>query len=264
MIQLLLGDNLQIMNDLKDNIFDLIYLDPPFMSQRNYGSFDDRWEKGKDNYLRFMYPRLIEMERVLKPEGSLYLHCDTNASHYLRLILDYIFGMDKFRNEIVWCYAPAGRAPKRSYHRKHDVILYYADRNKGVWNAPYTEMNPKSIPKYNHIDDDGRRWGYIHGKKRYMPKGRPVPDWWDDIPSFQAASKSSERVGYPTQKPLKILERIIKASTNEGDAILDPFCGSGTSLVAAYRLGRNYTGIDCSEEAIAVSKERLENESRKL
>lgn len=265
------------MEKLDHNAIDLIYLDPPFNTGKNRGEFDDKWNIRPDdtdelywlidsthstqmaNYIAFVDKRLREMKRVLKPTGSIYLHCDPTASHYLKILMDSIFTKSKFQNEIIWCYPPGGRAPKRAMHRKHDVILYYADRRQGNWNAPYGKMHPKTLKTFNKIDKDGRKYKVYPGGKQYLDNtpGRPVPDWWDDIPSLGVAVSSKERVGYPTQKPIKLARRIIGMSSNPGDLVLDPFCGSGTTLVAAKKMGRRYLGIDTNLNATKLAEERL-------
>ena len=213
-------------------------------------------------FLSFMAIRLIEMERVLKPTGSIFLHCDQTANAYLRILMDAVFGKDNLRNEIVWCYPPAGRAAKREFHKKHDTILYYGDK-EGAWNPPYGKMNEKTLATYNKIDEEGRSYKVSPGGKRsYLDKqkGRPVPSWWSDIPSFGVATNSPERTEYPTQKPLALYERIIKSTTTRGDIVLDPFAGCATTCVAAERLGRQWVGIDLWDKAHEVVLSRLEKE----
>ena len=214
------------------------------------------------SYLSYMAERLTECQRILKPSGSIYFHCDPTSSHYLKLVMDAIFGADNFRNEIIWCYAPQGRAPKRGFHRKHDVILYYADKDAegGVWNPPYGEMREATRKAYSRVDEYGRRYLEIQGRRSYLDenKGRPVPSWWDDIHSRGTTYSSKEWTGYPTQKPTALLERIINASTNPGDVVLDPFCGCGTTVKAADNLNRKWLGIDISVLAIDIILSRLE------
>ena len=210
-------------------------------------------------YLAYMSIRLMEIERVLKPTGSIYLHCDHAAGHYLKVLMDSIFGEEWFRNEIVWCYAPSGRAPKRGFHRKHDIILYYA-AEEGRWNAPFTEMTEATLRTYNKTDEKtGRRYGVNHGKRTYLDtlKGRPVPSWWVDIPSFGTASNAPERTGYPTQKPKALAERMIKASSNPGDVVLDPFAGCAYVPVVAEGLGRQWIACDISARALTVVKRQF-------
>ena len=180
-------------------------------------------------YLIYMLVRLIEMKRILKDTGSIYYHCDSTLSHYIKNVMDKIFGYDNFRNEIVWCYKWGG-AGKREFARKHDTILWYSASKSWTFNhlemrEPYTTKDP--------------RW---HNHK----EGKILRDIWDDIPIINTVAK--ERVGYPTQKPLKLLERIIQASSNEGDVILDPFCGCATTCVAAERLKRKWIGIDIAKQ----------------
>lgn len=201
-------------------------------------------------YLIYMGARLFEMKRILKPSGSIYLHCDWTMAHYLRLAMDCIFGRGNFRNEIIWCYPPTGNPPKFGLPRKHDTILFYGKSIAGVWHQPYGEMTAATLRAYSAIDKDGRRYSKAHGGKTYLDevKGRAFPDWWTDI-GAGSHMPHAERTEYPTQKPLKLLERIINASSNEGDFVLDPFCGCATAMLAAEKLGRNWAGIDCSDDA---------------
>lgn len=213
---------------------------------------------GTMSYLVMMSMRLLELQRVMKPEASLYLHCDPTESHSLKLMLDTIFGRAWFRNEIVWCYPPAGRAPKRGFHRKHDVILYYADRETGVWNSPYGEMSAATRAAYSSQDEDGQLYSKAHGGKTYLDDipGRPIPSWWDDIGHGSHMPKK-EKLGYKTQKPVKLLERIIRASTNPGDVVLDPFAGCATTCIAAERIGRQWIGMDISKKAAELVEDRM-------
>ena len=202
--------------------------------------------------------RLIEMRRVLKDTGSIYIHCDSTASHHIRLLMDALFGKDKFHNEIVWGYAPSGRAPKYGYPRRHDVLLYYSKGDYPTFHRQYTDISAASLAKYKR-DERGRLYAKVHGKVVYADThpGRPVPSWWTDIPSFATASTAPERTGYPTQKPVALYERIISASSNPGDMVLDPFAGSGTTCVAAERLGRQWIGMDILDETHRLVEERL-------
>ena len=211
-------------------------------------------------FLSFMAIRLIEMERVLKPTGSIFLHCDQTANAYLRILMDAVFGKDNLRNEIVWCYPPAGRAAKRELHKKHDTILYYGDK-EGTWNPPYGEMSESTLKAYSSIDEDGRRYSKAHGGRTYLDEipGRPIPSWWDDIGHGSHMPKK-ERTKYPTQKPLALYERIINVATQRGDIVLDPFAGCATTCVAAERLGRQWVGIDLWDKAHEVVLSRLEKE----
>ena len=338
------GDNLDILRGLNSESVDLIYLDPPFNSNRDYAApvgsraagaaFKDTWTlsdldvawmgliadehpaiyrtieaaglthgKGMQSYLCMMAVRLLEMRRVLKDTGSVYLHCDPTASHYLKLVMDAIFGQVQFRNEVIWRRShPKGLAFTR-FASNHDVILVYGREGETAWNAPYI-ANPRAHEQYKLIEDEtGRRyqltsllnpnpdrpnltyefkgvtrvWRWTKermeeadrtglivvprgGKgiprlKRYLDEqpGIPVSDTWDDVPI--AAGK--ERTGYPTQKPLALLERVIAASSNPGDMVLDPFAGCATACVAAEKLGRRWVGIDLSPKAVELVNLRL-------
>ena len=279
---------------------DLIYLDPPFNSNRNYAApigseaagaaFKDSWElsdldvawhnqiaepypalyrviesaglahgEGMQSYLIMMAVRLIEMERILKDTGSIYLHCDPTASHYLRMLMDAVFGKDNFRNEIVWCYPPTGRPPKRSFPRKHDSILFYAKSESNQFTTQYGPMKESTLKTYSSVDEHGRRYSKAHGGRTYLDesKGRAVPSWWDDCGSG-STMPVRERMGYPTQKPLALLERIIAASSEPDDLVLDPFCGCATACVAAEKLGRHWAGIDISPRAADLVTVRME------
>lgn len=262
-------------------------------------------------YLAMMAPRLIELKRVLKVTGSIYLHCDPTASHYLKMLMDAVFGPQYFCNEIIWKRTTAHSSSKR-YGPVHDTILFYTKTNVFLWNEqrlPHSDDYIRS--KYNHVDKDGRKYtlsdlsasGVRHGSsgkewrgidptargyhwkftvenlekldvegrlywppnggvpryKRYLDevKGMVLQDVWEDI--FPINSQAQERLGYPTQKPEALLERIIKASSNEGDLVLDPFCGCGTAIVAAQRLGRRWIGIDITHLAVNLIKKRLDD-----
>ena len=222
-------------------------------------------ETGMLNYCVYMAERLALLRMMLKETGSIYLHCDPSASHYLKMVMDDIFGKENFRNEIVWCYPPGGKAPKYGFHRKHDIILYYSRGDKPRFNRQFVHLTDAQIKKFSKTDEDGRKYKEYRGKTRtYLDEmeGSPVPCWWTDIPSL-GQTISKERTGYPTQKPLKLLKRIIEASTNEGDVVLDPFCGCGTAVVAAAMLKRKFVGVDISYySAKTVTCSRLQSEAR--
>lgn len=216
-------------------------------------------------YLAYMAIRLIECQRLLKQTGSLYLHCDPTMSHYLKTTMDCIFGEENFRNEIVWCYKGPGKVTKY-FKRKHDIVLFYAKSKNSVFN-----QDDVRVPY--HIATLNRR-RYAEGDKGIIKApsgcslgqvasqfgaGQIPEDWWTEFPSGGQMSKS-ERTGYPTQKPLALLERIIRASSNAGDLVLDPFCGCATTCIAAERLGRQWIGIDVSHKAFEIVKERLNKE----
>ena len=221
-------------------------------------------ECGMLAYLTYMAPRLAEIRRVLKDTGSVYLHCDPTASHYLKLVMDAVFGKKAYRNEIVWPYPPGGAGPKAAFHRKHDTLFFYAKGPNNTFHRPYTPLTEKAIAKFTKVDADGRRYKEYRGKTRtYLDEvpGRPVPSVWGDIHSL-GQTISKEKLPYPTQKPLALLERIIQASSDTDGLILDPFCGCGTTVDAANRLGRKWVGIDISPFAIDLVKDRRLKESR--
>jgi len=314
------GDNLEQLKKLPDACVDLIYIDPPFNSNRNYEvfwgetkekrAFEDR-HASTQAYIDFMRPRCVELARVLKKTGSFYYHCDWHASHYVKIMLDQIFGENNFQNEIVWKRSSAHSDSKR-YGANHDTIfLYTGGANKWTWNdqfTPYSEEYTEQNYRYNdekgrfRVSDmtankpggdvsyewttpDGRKvkpykgryWAYSKEKMKQMEEagqiyyrstgmpmlkhyldempGVPLQTFWDDIKPV--ISGSEERLGYPTQKPVALLERIIKASSNENDIILDAFCGCGTALVAAQNLKRQWIGIDISPTACRVMAKRL-------
>jgi DNA modification methylase len=209
-------------------------------------------------YLVSMTARIAEIHRVLKETGSFYLHCDPTASHYLKLVCDAIFCAKggEFRNEIIWCYSGGGR-PREDFARKHDVIFRYAKTKKVIFNADEIRVDYNlDTAKYN----SPKAWGSHKGnKKQYAPNplGKIPEDWWQISP---INSQSKERLGYPTQKPESLLERIIKASSNEGDVVLDAFCGCGTTIAVAEKLQRNWIGIDITYQSISLILKRLEDQ----
>ncbi len=364
------GDNLDILRRyIPDESVDLVYLDPPFNSDRNYNvifkdesgrksdaqllAFEDTWHWGPSAeatyafltetarhqgrvpdtvstiiaalrtaigenqmmaYLVEMAVRLVELRRVLKHTGSLYLHCDPTASHYLKIVLDAVFGPRSFRNELVWkrsdAHNDSAQGMKR-YGRIHDVLLFYSKSDTYTFNTLWMPLSRETADAwYRHVDVDGRRynladataakpggdtsyefhgirppigryWAYSRAKlesmyesgrlefsksgkvymKRYLDdsKGTPMQDLWTDIDMLRGISKNRERLGYPTQKPVALLERIIAGSSEPGDVILDPFCGCGTAVVAAQKLDRKWIGIDVTYLAIAVMRARLKD-----
>lgn len=359
------GDNLDVLREHVDSeSVDLIYLDPPFNSNRNYNvifarsdteqdanraqiqAFDDTWrwtplteelyraaiagdlptraadalsamrtllgENDAMAYLTNMAPRLVELQRVLKVGGSIYLHCDPTMSHYLKILLDAIFGPDSFLNEIIWKRTSAHSSAKK-YGPIHDVLLYYGKGSRVTWNSPRVDYTDEYLNRYYKFDDgDGRLYwradvcaagvrngssghpwrGFdptakgMHWKfttdhldeldaegriywpkkgsgwpqyKRYREelKGRAVGDIWDDIDKINP--RAAERLGFPTQKPIALLERILAASSQEGDVVLDPFCGCGTAIDAAVRMDRQWVGIDITYLAVDLIAKRLEH-----
>ena len=338
------GDNLDILRGINSECVDLVYLDPPFNSNREYeapigsqaagAAFKDTWTlsdldvawlglvadqrpaiyqlltaaglthgKGMQAYLCMMAVRLLEMYRVLKPTGSLYLHCDPTASHYLKSLCDAVFGAANFRNEISWKRANPKNLHSVNFPNNRDIILRYAKGEEATFHKAFVPLDPAYVDRaYKYTDEDGRRYrllpllnpnrdrpnltyeflgitrvwrwtrermqkahedgivvqlkpGAVPQYKLYLDqsKGRTATDDWDDIPQVAG----SERTGYPTQKPLALLERIIMASSNEGDVVLDPFCGCATTLIAAEKLGRQWAGIDLSDKAVDLVKVRL-------
>ncbi len=299
------GDNLDILRRyIPDNSIDLIYLDPPFGTNRDYKllyrknngkkpgihikAFSDTWNWDRTiedtlqeiklkttlemekliegmlagigttavaAYLVSMTPRLLEMHRVLKDTGSLYLHCDPTSSHYLKLVLDRIFGARNFRNEIVWSYKGGGRS-RKYFARKHNTIFFYTKSNR--WTFNYEDILVDRTNRTYFTDTQGQRYWLKYGKRYYLKYEGKVPeDWWTDIDPLHGPYR--ERLGYPTQKPLALLERIIKASSNEGDIVLDPFCGCGTTLIAAQKLNKRWIGIDNNQDAIEATSQRLKD-----
>ena len=249
-------DNLEFLRALSDEWIDLIYADPPFNTGRDFGEYDDRWGS-MDDYIEYMWLRLVECYRILKPTGSLYLHCDTNSNYYLRLLLDDIFGKQNMRNEIVWCYSGPGNV-RNAFAKKHDTIYFYRKSDECTFNPVYVPYKSKYAIGSSSSLATGKRTQEELAKlnQMYIKRGKKVEDWWSDIPGGGHLPKK-ERVGYPTQKPVKLLERIILASSNKGDLVFDPFCGSGTTLVAAKRLERKYIGCDINPDAVKLAKERL-------
>ena len=340
------GDNLDIMRGMNSGSVDLIYLDPPFNSNRTYAApigseaagaaFKDTWTlddvdqawhgliadeepalyriidaagfahgKGMKSYLIMMSVRLLEMRRLLNSTGSIYLHCDPTASHYLKMVMDAVFGQDNFRNEITWRRTTAHSDSTR-YGRNTDTILFYTRSRSRTWNIQYQPYDEKYKARFRFKDPDGRAYadydltakglsgggyeyqykgalslwrvpletmkrldseGRLHftrtggiRRKRYLDEmqGRPAQALWDDIDSIN--SQSRERIGYPTQKPLALLERIIGASTNPGDMVLDPFAGCATACVAAEKLERQWVSIDLSPLAYNLVQARFARE----
>jgi site-specific DNA-methyltransferase (adenine-specific) len=276
--RLIVGDNLEIMKRLEEESVDLIYLDTPFFSNRKYEiicgdageirSFEDRWAGGIDHYVMWLKERVMLMHRLLKKTGSIFLHCDWHADAYIRVdILDKIFGMKNFRNAIDWCYNVGGKS-KNQFARKKDTIFWYSKTRKWTFNGNCVgikrDTGTKSMGGKIGVDENGRPYQdkivRLSGKiyRYYLDEDKIPEDWWIDINSIQ--SGSNERIGYPTQKPEALLERIIKCASNEGDLILDPFMGGGTTAAVADRLNRKWIGIDQSAVAIRVTELRLDKQ----
>ncbi len=314
------GDCQDVLQRFPTESVDLIYADPPFFSNRRFEvlwgdgyelrSFEDRWKGGIQNYVAWMSPKLRECHRVLKETGSLYLHLDHHASHYIKIELDKIFGEGKFQNEIVWKRNIGSHSDTKQgathFGRVHDVILYYSKGDKPTWHEqhePYSQDYIDGFYKYTE-KESGRRyrlgdltgpggkakgnphyeflgvtryWRYskenmerlykegrivqtrpggVPAYKRYLDEmqGVPLSDVWDNV---KPITKTKEDLGYPTQKPEKLLERIISTSSNPTDVVLDPFCGCGTALAVAQKLGRRWVGIDVSPTACKLMAKRL-------
>jgi site-specific DNA-methyltransferase (adenine-specific) len=209
---------------------------------------------GLDGHVAWLRALLGDLHRVLRPAGSLFLHLDWRVSHRARLVLDELFGEAQFRNEIVWHYGLGGGAPRDAFARKHDTILFYARSSESVFHAERGEVTPAMEAKYSHVDEQGRRFQQNHGKRYYLQGGKRFDDVWA-IPAI--APTARERVGWPTQKPLALLERIVAAASEPEALVLDPCCGSGTTLVAAARLGRRAIGCDREGAAIELAARRL-------
>ena len=230
----------------------------------------DTHGKGSAAYAVMMGTRIAEMQRILKPTGSLYMHCNQDSNFMLRFLLDAIFGADNFRNEIVWCYKASNSHVKGKFRQKHDTIFFYGKTDSVVFRDQYTPYSQQYIDQsYRHVDADGRRYRKHSrrpdGSERrlYLDEGKGVPvlSWWADINGFGTATQSKERTEFQTQKPLPLYQRIIAASSNPGDVVLDPFCGCGTTIVAAERLGRKWIGIDMGIKATELVAERLDYET---
>lgn len=286
-----LGDCLSMLQSIRDESVDLIITDPPFRTGRDFGAYLDRWEWSEEineefkflssetimfwprepslrvaaviNLARnnhsesmgafccFLGLRILSMPRVLKQTGSIYLQCDPTANSYIRLLMDAVFGRDNMRNEIVWCYTGPGTNKMKQFSRKHDTIYWYS-KSKTEWTFNSEQIR---IPYKNGAPAKGG-WGMTEEQQEmYSNRGKTPETWWVDIP---VVSRNRNQItGYPTQKPLKLLERIITASSNENDTILDPFMGSGTTIEAANKLGRNGIGIDINPDAISIAEKRI-------
>ena len=310
------GKSEEKIKQIADNQVELIYLDPPFFTERKFNSFNDEW-KSLEDYLSFMNKIIQQSHRVLKNTGSIYLHCDHHASHYLKIELDKIFGRKNFQNEIIWKRHNAHNDTKQGAKmlgRIHDTIFHYSKSKKFTWNPMYEPYSEEYIEKnYYHIEPEtGRRYalgdvsgpggaskgnprysflgvtryyrfskkrmekmyregrivqktkGTVPLQKRYLDEmpGMMLQDLWTDIKNVQVTKK--EDTGYSTQKPLKLLERIIQISSNEKDLVLDCFSGSGTSAVASQNLDRRFIGIDSNKEACRIARKRIKERSSEI
>ncbi len=257
--RLICGDNLEELTKLPKESVGLIYIDPPFFTHKQYEvvwgdeaevrSYKDRWEGGVEYFIDWLKPRVQAMYEVLKPTGSFYIHCDWHANAHIRIMLDEIFGPENFQNEIIWAYRTGG-ATKKRWSRKHDTIYFYTKSNKYTFNLEKERIYYEKPFFTSQKDEQGRWYADV----------LPVDVW--EIPAVINVSK--ERVGYPTQKPEKLLERIIKASSSKDDVVLDAFCGCGTTVAVAQRLGRKWIGIDISPTAIKIMQRRLKRDLRMI
>lgn len=266
-----LGDCLDLLPSLKKNSVDLIYLDPPFFTDKKHKlknrerttefSFGDIWESDKD-YAKFLYERMIEMRNTLSETGSIFVHCDKSGEHIVRALLDRVFGEDNFQSEIIWHYKRWSNS-KKGLLSAHQNIYFYSKSKNFKFNTVYTSYSESTNVDQilqNRTRDEHNKSVYKRGANDKTEiagekKGVPLSDVWD-IPYLNP--KAKERVGYPTQKPLLLLERIIELASEEGDVVLDPFCGSGTTCVAAKMMNRSFIGFDISSEAVELANSRLD------
>lgn len=275
------GDNLQVLAHLLKEYrgkVDLIYIDPPFDSKADYirkiqfkgekiegeshslleeKQYGDIWEK--DEYLQFMYERLLILRELLSDKGAIYLHCDWHKNSHLRLIMDEIFGEDNFQNEIIWKYF-GPNSSKKNYPKKHDTILFYSKTNKYIFNfdACLVDYDEKAVARYDKTDENGKKYKIYFDKdgkevRAYLKEGTPTEIF--ELPFVQGIE--TQRTDYPTQKPEPLIKRFIEASSNKGDLVLDCFCGSGTTMAVAQKLGRQWIGCDINLGAIQTSTKRL-------
>jgi DNA modification methylase len=271
--KLVWGDNLAVMRALPSDSLDLIYIDPPFFSGRDYNcifgdddevrSFKDIWDGGLPTYLAWLNARIWEMKRLLKPTGSIFVHLDWHAAHYVKCELDKIFGYDNFVNEIAWCYNVGGKG-RRTFARKHDTILFYSKTEDYFFDGKAVglkrETGTKSFGGKMGVDENGRPYQDKLAKggkyyRYYLDEPKIPEDWWTDINSIQ--SQSAERIGYPTQKPEELLRRIIMSACPEGGTVADFFSGGGTTAAVAEKLGRKWLGVDISRIAVSVARDRV-------
>jgi DNA modification methylase len=268
--RLFFGDNLHIMRQLPSKSIDLIYIDPPFFSGRNYNvifgdknevrSFTDIWEGGMPGYLIWLNARIYEMKRLLKDTGTIYVHLDWRAVHYMKVEMDKIFGADNFRNEVIWAYKRY-TGTSQDFQKMHQHILRYTRTNSFTFNQLFEAYQETTMIYHKwEIDEDGKKFYWKRGRtiepyKIYINnEGVKLSDVWE-IPQIGPIGK--ERIGYPTQKPETLIERIIKCSSNEGDTVADFFCGGGTTLAVAQRLNRRWIASDQSRIAVAVTEDRI-------
>jgi DNA modification methylase len=251
--RLIHGECLGVMEALPAKSFDVIYLDPPFFTQQTRrllhsvergASYSDNWDEGMHGYLAWLEERLARARDLLKPEGALFLHLDWHAVHYAKVVLDHLFGMENFQNELVWYYSGGG-ASKTRFARKHDNILYYTKSAK-KWKFYADRVRTP----YKWTDGQPR----ADGSARDYERGKLPDDVWEQHALMPWAEES---VAYPTQKPQALLERLLLATTDEGDVVGDFMCGSGTTAITAQRLNRHWVAVDNSRVAVCLAAERL-------
>jgi len=252
------GDNLELLKSQPNESVNMIYSDILYGTGRNFGEYEDLKPIRSDIESHYL-PRLIEMKRVLKQNGCIYLQMDTRINHWMRILMDDIFGYDNFRNEISWCYNSQGKTTKQ-WNKKHDVILYYTKSEDWVFNSDVvkdsiTDLTYKRFKK--EIDKKGYYTSFKNGKeyRYYLEDGSLPKDWFEDVTYISRDNK--ELTGYPTQKPKDLIRRFILASTNEGDTVADYYLGSGTTCEVALELGRKFIGCDLNPRAIEITKTRL-------
>jgi DNA modification methylase len=289
--KLIWGDNLLVMGSLLEKFagkIDLIYIDPPFATGADFSftseigesgeevtkeqsvieekAYRDTWGRGFDSYLNMIYTRLSVMRDLLSENGSIYIHLDWRVNSHVRLILDELFGQEHFQREIVWSIGTASgfKSITNNWVRSHDTLLFFSKSKKPTFNKQFSNLDERTIRRYDKVDSEGKRYKVYYdkdGNKRLVyldtSKGRPVSSVWGDIIGFQTVNNTGEYLGYGTQKPQALLERIISASSNPGDLVGDFFCGSGTTLAVAEKLGRRWIGCDLGRWAIHVTRKRL-------
>ena len=251
-------DNLEFMRELESESINLIYCDILYNTNKKFKDYDDRLGTPQEA-MDWYKPRLIEMKRILKDTGSIYLQCDYRLVHYLKVLMDEIFGIKNFRNDIIWNYG--GQSRKTEISAKHDNILRYSNGNKPTYNTQYKPHTERSKKEYRHSYNGEMCARTKRGDKYYYsplnPNGTNITDVWDDLYYLTPSSKERKSIDYTTQKPKALLERIIKASSNENDTVADFFLGSGTTGEVALELGRKFIGCDIGDKAFEVSKKRL-------
>jgi len=292
--RLIWGDNLLIMSSLLKEFagkINLIYIDPPFATGDDFSftvnigdqaeitkepsalevkAYRDTWGKGLQSYLQTMYDRLVLMKELLTDNGSIYVHLDATVGHYVKAILDEIFGKENFQREIIWSFDTKSgyKSVVDNWVRSHDTILFYVrDSKNKFFSKQYEQYSADYLDRFKKVDSEGRKYrdDRRSGIKQFVDelKGIPIADVWRDIKSFQQAATSSEYIGYPTQKPTPLIERIIRSSSKEGDIVADFFCGSGTTAAVAEKLNRRWILSDLGRFAIHTARKRLLDMSAK-